>query len=159
MENNEQNVLDEPVIKLVPASFMKRLANFLIDIIIFSFILSTIMILAKPVYPLYDKIMNQQPISLTEQLLMRFFYGLYLSIMEAALKGKSIGKYLTGTRAVTAAGLPIHSQTAFVRGLVRIIPFEEFSAITFNFSPPYPFHDRFSGSIVIDEAASILPKS
>jgi len=162
-DNNEQEILEEPVIKLVPAGYGKRIANYLIDVIVFSVLVSFLMLVLVPVYPLATKIMNKQPLDLADQLVISFVYGLYMSVLEALLKGKSLGKYITGTRVVAFTGQPIHPQTAFVRGLVRIIPFEQISAIAFAFEPlsllpPYPWHDRWSGSIVIDEAKSVLPK-
>jgi len=149
----------EPLIKLVPANIGKRLANYIIDIVIFSFFISFLLILASPIYPLADRLMAKQPIGLGDQLMVSFVYGLYMSVMEAILKGKSIGKYITGTRVVTEKGLPISAQTAFVRGLVRIIPFEQLSAISLSLSNPYPWHDRWSGSVVVDEASSALPRN
>jgi uncharacterized RDD family membrane protein YckC len=140
LENNEPHILEEPVINLVPANHLKRLANYLSDVIIFSILLSFLVAFADPVYPLMHKIMAKQPISLMDQLMISFVYGLYMSCMEAILKGKTIGKYITGTRAVTENGFPINAQMAFIRGLVRIIPFEQFSAISF---PPRLWHDRW----------------
>ena len=159
LENTDLQTPGEPLIKLVPASIGKRLANYLIDIILFSFFISFLLIIAAPVYPLADKLMAKQPIGLSDQLMVSFVYGLYMSVMEAILKGKSIGKYITGTRAVTEKGLPISAQTAFVRGLVRIIPFEQLSAISLSLTTSYPWHDRWSGSVVVDEASSALPKT
>lgn len=162
MENTEQNLLEEPAAKLVPASILKRLANYLVDIVIFSFFVSFLLILAGPVYPLADKLMAKQPISFIDQLMISFIYGLYMSVSEALLKGKSIGKFLTGTRAVDETGQPVNSQTAFIRGLLRIIPFEQISAINIVLNPlgllpPYPWHDRWSKSFVVDEGKSMIP--
>lgn len=159
MENTDLQTPGEPLLKLVPASIGKRLANYLIDATIFYFFLLFLLIMAAPVYPLVDAIRAKQPIGLSDQLLVSFVYGLYMSVMEAILKGKSIGKYITGTRAVTQQGLPISSQTAFFRGLVRIIPLEQLSAISLSLTKPYPWHDRWSGSVVVDEASSALPKT
>lgn len=159
MENTEYNLPEEQTARLVPASTLKRLANYLIDIVIFSFFVSFLLILVGPAYPLADKIMAKQPISFLDQLMMSFVYGLYMSVSEALLKGKSIGKFITGTRAVDEAGHAINSQTAFIRGLVRIIPFEQISAISLNFTTAYPWHDRWSKSIVVDEGKSLLPKN
>ena len=165
MENTSLQTPEEPVVKLVPANFGKRLTNYLVDFIIFCILVSFLLVVLAPVYPLANKLMNKQPIGFMDQLMVSFLYGLYMSAMEALLKGKTIGKFITGTRAVTAEGLAIRSQTAFVRGLIRMIPFpfEHISAISFEFDPyalrpPYPWHDRWSGSIVIDEAKSLLPK-
>jgi len=162
----EEQTTAEPVIRLVPASYGKRIANYTIDFLLFCIIASFMLLILAPVYPLAQKIINKQPIALADQLLISFFYGLYMSVMESVLKGKTIGKFITGTRAVKHNGFAVNGQTAFVRGLIRMIPFpfEQISAFTFSFEPlkllpPYPWHDRWSGSIVIDEARSLLPKS
>ena len=132
---------------LVPAGISKRFANYVTDIIIFWFLASFFIAFFYPGF--IDSVANQQDICLSTHLLIRFFYGLYISFCEAVLKGKTVGKLLTETRAVYSNnGSFINTQTAFVRGLCRIIPFEELSAIGF---PPYPWHDRWSGTIVIDE--------
>ena len=156
MENTDQQIREEPVIQLVPANLGKRLTNYLIDVIVFSFLVSFLLVLVAPAYPLASKLTNKQPIGLMDQLMVSFLYGLYMSVMEAVLKGKTIGKYITGTRAVSKNGLSINAQTAFVRGLIRLIPFEQLSAISF---PPYPWHDRWSKSIVVDETKSLIPKT
>ena len=155
MENTDLQIGDEPVINLVPANLGKRFVNYFIDVIIFSFLISFVLMLVAPVYPLATKLMNRQPIGFMDQLMVSFLYGLYMSVMEAVLKGKTIGKYITGTRAVSKNGSLIHSQTAFARGLIRLIPFEQLSAISF---PPNPWHDRWSGSVVVDEEKSLLQK-
>ena len=165
MENTYLRVIEAPVVKLVRASYGKRFANYAIDFLLFCIIVSFLLILVAPVYPLANKIMLKQPIGFAEQLLISFLYGLYMSVMEALLKGKSVGKFITGNRAVSESCLPLSAQTAFVRGLIRVIPFpfEQASAFSFSFEPfalrpPYPWHDRWSQSIVIDESASLLPK-
>jgi uncharacterized RDD family membrane protein YckC len=165
LENKDLNTTEEPIAQLVPASYAKRMANYVIDYFLFGFIAFFVLIQIAPLYPLLDKIKKQQPIGLEESLLLQFFYGLFMSVTESVLKGKSVGKYITGTRAVEETGLPLASKTAFVRGLIRIIPFpfDQVSAFMFAFDPfrllpPYPWHDRWSKSIVVDEAKSLLPK-
>ena len=164
MENTEHNLLEEPAIKLVPASVAKRLLNYFIDVFVFSFLVSFLLMAVAPVYPLMNKIMQKQPLDLSDQFAIWFVYGLFMSIMESLLKGKTIGKYITGTRAVDENGFPVNSQTAFLRGIIRFIPFEQISAINIGFNPfgllpPYPWHDRWSNSVVIDEGKSLLPKN
>ena len=156
---------EKPVIQLVQAGYGKRFINYCVDFLVFSIVASFVLLALKPVYPLADKIINRQPIGFAEQLMMTFFYGLYMSLMETVLGGKSIGKFITGTRAVTLSGQPVTGQQAFLRGLIRMIPFpfEQVSALTFSVQPttllpPYPWHDRWSSTLVIDESKSVLPK-
>ena len=100
MENTTTDIIEEPLIQLVPASYGKRFTNYMIDFLLFCILASVLLMLAAPVYPLANKIIAKQPINLSEQLLITFFYGLYMALMEALLKGKTIGKFITGTRAV-----------------------------------------------------------
>ena len=74
-----------------------------------------------------------------------------MSIVETLLKGKSIGKFITGTRAVNFDGSRISSGTAFTRGFSRAVPFCAFSAFG---TPCNPWQDRWSDTMVIDEKKS-----
>ncbi len=151
----ENNLLEEEPVKLVPANIFKRLANYLFDILVFSFALGFVLSIVASYHPaLRARIIAQQPFSFIEQFSIFFIYGLFLSVCEAAFKGKSPGKFLTRTRAVYLTGKQINSQTAFLRGLIRIVPFEAFSAIITR-----PWHDRWSSTVVVDEDRSILPKN
>ena len=61
---------------------------------------------------------------------------------------------MNGTRAVNEDGTRITFKTALLRSLSRLVPFEAFSALGAN--PPYPWHDRWTGTYVIDETQSRL---
>jgi len=157
LENNDQHILDESLNRLVPASWIKRLANYAIDVIIFSILLNILLVALAPVFPMAARWLQHKPgtggllanqFTFSDQLLISFIYGLYMSLLEAILRGKSIGKLITRTRAVNMNGQGIGSQAAFVRGLIRIIPFEQLSAIS---NPCRPWHDRWSATIVVDE--------
>ncbi|HTL07814.1 MAG TPA: RDD family protein [Chitinophagaceae bacterium] len=165
MEYNGNPLDEKPTAQLVQAGYGKRFINYCVDFLLFCMLASFMLLLLRPVYPLADKIMSRQPISFPEQMMMTFFYGLYISLMETVLKGKSVGKFITGTRAVGINGLPVNGQLAFLRGLIRMIPFpfEQVSALSFSVQPttllpPYPWHDRWSRTLVIDESKSVLPK-
>ncbi len=140
----------------VPAGWAKRLANYVIDIIVFSTLLSILLMVIAPVFPPAAKWLQGKPgsfglnnqITLIDQLMISCLYGFYMSVLEAILKGKSIGKLITRTRVVEQNGLPVTTQAAFIRGLVRIIPFEQLSAISFSCRP---WHDRWSGTIVVED--------
>ncbi|HLZ89553.1 MAG TPA: RDD family protein [Puia sp.] len=64
------------------------------------------------------------------------------------------GKFITRTRAVNADGTRIAIQTALLCSLCRLIPFNAFSALG---DPSYPWHDRLSRTLVIDEKVTQLP--
>jgi uncharacterized RDD family membrane protein YckC len=71
-----------------------------------------------------------------------------MSLIEAMFRGKSIGKLITGTKAVNEDGSDISFAKAFERGLARMVPFEAFSALG---EPSYPWHDKWTKTFVIDE--------
>lgn len=97
-----------------------------------------------------DKIM----IYLVSYLLACIFHVIWYTIFEAATGGKTIGKLITRTRAVTANGARMELRTALIRSLCRLIPFEAFSAFG---KPSYPWHDRLSKTLVVDETRTQLP--
>ena len=81
-------------------------------------------------------------------LLTMVMYAVYMGAMEAIFKGKTLGKLLTKTRAVNLDGSILSTRTAFLRGFTRTIPFAAFSALG---SPCYPWWDRWTGTVVMDE--------
>ena len=87
------------------------------------------------------------------QLFFFVLYTSYMFLLETIFKGKSIGKFVTGTRAVNEDGSFISTRTALLRSLSRIVPFEPFSALG---NPARPWHDRWTHTYVIDEKKSVL---
>lgn len=154
MENNNQtqsppeNLLDDFEVSLVQASTSLRFVNLLVDAIAFYAFLfgiayidsSLAVIVAIPFMP-------------------TLIFGLFSSMVEAIFKGKSLGKLITGTRAVQKDGSPITPSIAFIRGFSRLVPFEAFSAL--GASPPNPWHDKWSHTYVVNEEESrgIMEKS
>lgn len=68
----------------------------------------------------------------------------YYTLMEGST-GKTVGKYVTGTRALTDDGEPLDMGKAFVRSLCRLIPFDAFS---FLFGAR-GWHDSISKTMVV----------
>lgn len=159
MENTTANTGNDSTVQLVPAGILMRFLNFIIDYFIFGFCFVSLLPVVAPYYPLLSKVMQRQPLDLFDEAVVLFSYGLFMSVQEAALRGKSIAKFLTGTRAVELSGLPVTGQTAFKRGLIRVLPFEFLSGVTLDFSAPFTIHDRWSRSLVIDEARSTVVKN
>ena len=164
MEPNEsgreqQDLFDSLTPKLVQASHGKRLMNYLVDLIAFDILFAIILVIAANSYaPLQDwmlKTVNAGKVTYTEQLLIIVTYGTFMFITETVLKGKSLGKFITGTRVVRRDGTPITVREAQLRGLFRMIPFHPLSALGM---PCYPWHDRWSKTLVIDEKASDYSK-
>jgi uncharacterized RDD family membrane protein YckC len=151
-----ENLLDDAGVDLVHASGGTRFSNLLIDGIIryllWRFLLAPltgVLIVAMGLY--YDTVA-----SLTlESYVFAIVYDIFfLTLQEAALGGKTIGKFITRTRAVNVDGTPINFRKALLRSVSRAVPFEAFSALG---SPCYPWHDRWTSTLVIDEKASRLP--
>lgn len=89
--------------------------------------------------------------SFFDRILSLVIYGLLMGIIEGIFKGKTLGKLITGTRAVQNDGSPLTFSKAMTRGLSRMVPFNAFSALG---SPCNPWHDRWTDTTVIDEKQS-----
>jgi uncharacterized RDD family membrane protein YckC len=146
--NPQEDLLTDLTIDLQQASAGKRFANYLIDLVIF-YVFAIIFFAVLIAKGVIDTGMN----SILDRLITLICYGIFMGIVEAIFKGKSLGKLITGTLAVNEDGSPISAQTAFMRGLSRSVPFEAFSAFG-----GYPWHDRWTRTYVIDENRSVLPK-
>lgn len=149
----EQNLLSfEP--HLVRADTGKRLANYIIDIIAFYavfFVVGIIIALSSP--GVLNSISDDAGGSLLDRLLSLILYAFFMSAIEAITKGRSLGKLITGTRAVNYDGTPISAGTAFARGFSRAVPFCVFSAFG---TPCDPWQDRWTNTMVIDNRKSTL---
>lgn len=90
---------------------------------------------------------------LNAQTLINGFFNLAISfsfytLMEYNLKGKTIGKMLTGTRAVMETNERMDLGTTMLRSIIRFVPFEAFSFLGQN---PSGWHDRWSKTKVIED--------
>lgn len=152
-----QDLFDDIQYRLVQASIGKRFINYFIDAIIFGLLTFIALIIFGTINPeaLESFIKaNETGFSFSQQLLIQVIYGTYMFIVEALFKGKSLGKLVTGTRAVRRDGTTILLRDAQLRGLCRMVPFNAFSALG---SPSYPWHDRWTKTFVIDEKLSRYP--
>lgn len=156
METNEQHLFADPEYQIVQASGGKRFANYIIDLIVFYALLFLAGIVIALINPVVIDSINEDDIgfNLLDRLMTLVLYGLYMFIIEAVFKGKSLGKLITGTRAVNEDGSNISAVSALLRGLSRAVPFNAFSALG---SPAYPGHDKWTKTYVIDEKQSNRP--
>ncbi len=138
---------------LVRASSGQRIANYLIDVVIFYVLAILVGIIIAIVSPssVENLTSDASGFRLVDRLLSILFYALYMGIMEGAFKGYSIGKLITGTRAVNLDGSAITVLTAFARGFSRAVPFCVFSALG---TPCNPWQDRWTDTLVIDKKSS-----
>jgi uncharacterized RDD family membrane protein YckC len=142
--------VNEP--RLVPASHGKRLANYFIDQIgCVLFLVIVILALRAIGGPTSDRMRETLSAPFTGNLLVTFLYSFLMSVQESVLRGKSLGKLITRTRAIQEDGNPMTTEKAFLRNLIRLVPFNPLSALG---NPARPWHDRWSHTIVIDEDAA-----
>lgn len=132
------------------ASAGKRLANYIIDFIVFYLLVIVFAIILAVTSPstFNSWTSDIDRMGLVDRVLTLFFYALYMSMVEALLKGKSVGKFLTRTRAINLDGTPITASTAFARGFSRAVPFCAFSALG---GVCNPWQDRWTNTMVINE--------
>jgi len=154
------DLFDDMQYRLVQASMGKRFLNYIIDALVFAILLFIVLIILASADPkALEAIVKKNEtgdFTLIEQLLIQVIYGTYMFIMEALFKGKTVGKMITGTRAVKQDGSPIVLRDAQLRGLCRMVPFNAFSALG---NPSYPWHDRWTKTYVIDEKLSRYPRT
>ena len=156
METNQQHVFADPEYQIVQASGGKRFANYLIDLIVFyllAFMAGIVIgILSPDTINSIDE--ENSEFNIVTNLAFISIFVLYMFGTEAIFKGKTLGKLITGTRAVNEDGSNISTKTALLRGLSRVVPFEAFSALG---SPSHPWHDKWTNTYVIDERKSNRP--
>ena len=134
----------------VRAETGKRFANYIIDIIVFYLVIfagSFLLALLAPTM-LDNLTTNGGGFGLIDRIFDIGMYGVYMGIIETLFKGRSVGKFITGTRAVNLDGTKISGSTAFARGFSRAVPFCPLSALG---SPCSPWQDSWTNTMVIDE--------
>ncbi len=152
MEETQQHLLGDIITEtdLVQAGTGKRFANFLIDYLIFLALVFCIGIIWAIVSPETVRALsagNNTAFSIIDRIISLILYGFFMSVIEAITKGRSVGKFITNTKAVNEDGSNITTSTAFKRGFSRVVPFEVLSAFG---SPSYPWHDKWNQTYVID---------
>jgi uncharacterized RDD family membrane protein YckC len=134
----------------VRASTGKRLGNYLIDLVVFYFLvllLSFVLAMLSPTA--MENLFNEDSgSSFILNISFLVLYALYMGAIEAVLKGKSIGKLLTKSRAVNLDGSQISSSKAFARGFSRAVPFCVFSAFG---NPSNPWQDRWTDTMKVKD--------
>jgi len=149
----EQESLFEDFIKYTPATNGQRFLNWLIDNLFMRFVLSYVTGTAVgyfignfftdyATHIIYDK--NAWDLLLLGYIIGIFNYLIYYTICEKAFRGYTLGKLLTGTRAVRESGEELTIRDAFMRTVCRIVPFEVFSGFDYK-----PWHDRWTNTTVI----------
>lgn len=137
---SQENFKKDDDTNFVIASTGQRLANFFLDIIfvyIFSFLLGIFLVIVE-----MELILE----TYSEFWLGVLIYFTYYVNLEVFLNGRTIAKFITGTKAVNKDGSKLTIGRAFGRTICRNIPFEAFS---FFGNRPIGWHDKLPGTIVI----------
>lgn len=136
------------------ASTEQRLINYAIDSVFYFVFMILFLIVIRYLSKLEGlSFLSGLLISDHPNVLNRFLFGLsttilYYSILEYLLKGKTIGKFITNTRAVTTENQILDLKSVLLRSMCRRIPFDSFS---FLGDVPRGWHDRISKTKVVFE--------
>ena len=140
-------------IKDTPATTGQRFLNFLIDNLLMRFGLSyftgTIVgFFMGSLFPEFTFNLingdNQIGLLFLAYIIALFNYLVYYTFCEKVFNGYTLGKLITGTKAVREDGGPLTFKDAFKRSLSRLVPFEALSAFG-----GYPWHDSWTKTKVI----------
>ena len=128
----------------------KRLANYLIDLVLFYVLLFVLGIVLALLSPTFAGILVNESsgIGLLDRFITLLLYAVYMSAFESLFHGKSLGKLITKTKAVNLDGSQITTAKAFERGFRRAVPFFVLSAFG---NPSNPWQDRWTNTMVINE--------
>lgn len=140
-------------IQLVPATTGQRFLNYLIDNLLLQYGLSlltgmavgTLLAVLSPDY-MFELSQSDDTWALLPfaYCVVIVNYVVYYTICEKAFKGYTLGKLITGTRAIREDGNELTFKNALLRSLSRLVPFEVFSAFG-----GYPWHDSWTKTRVI----------
>jgi len=128
-----------------------RFANFIIDYIIllvFMFILGASLVLFG-----MESSLAVLDVPIVGNLIGILIYFTFIFVQEAAFKGRSIGKFITGTQAVMLDGSEPTLNAIFIRSISRCVPFEAFS-----FFGTTGWHDAWSKTRVVNKKEFELNK-
>lgn len=138
------DILTDDIFLAEEASVGQRFVNYLIDYA--SFYLLLILISSVLAYTFGDSffVMLEEVPQLVDRLFSLVLFGFYMMFVEGIMQGRSIGKFVTRTRAVTIDGYTLNWKEAAKRGFTRMVPFDTLSALN-----GHPWHDRWTKTMVI----------
>jgi len=147
----QDDILSDSDIRLVEASTGQRFGNWIIDNLFMRFALSYAtgiligMILQAVAPEVLNGIVEGRRFDYYLVLILVGYlnYIVYYTICEKLFQGKTLGKLITGTKAIREDGQPLTFKDAILRSLVRIVPFEVFSGFG------VPWHDSWTRTTVV----------
>ncbi|MCJ8152196.1 RDD family protein [Chryseobacterium sp. SSA4.19] len=129
-----------------------RFANFVIDRIIFNLFFFAIGFLGVLIdkiigsYYLTNLILKASEINrFIDILVTSLLFSVYTFLMEYFTKGRTIGKYITGTKVITTDGQIPTLNEFFIRNISRAVPFDALS-----FLGETGWHDSWSDTRVVN---------
>ena len=135
-------------IELTLASKEIRFANYVIDRILSFALMYVIMIVVMYLNPEIIDTISENPNSEKgwDYLFGYSSFLIYYFFCELLLKGRTIGKLITGTRAITTNFEYLSAGDVAKRTLTRIVPFDAFSFIGRYANG---WHDKWTDTIVV----------
>jgi len=149
----QQSYLSDIEFNPVLASTGKRFLNYLIDLIaflVFWYLLLIVFISAGGTISSYPPYSGPD---LLFRVVILLFYAMFMFLCELIFNGRSVGKLITGTKAVNEDGTQMQPKTIFARSLSRAVPFDQLSALG---NPSHPWHDKWTKTYVIDVKKTTL---
>ena len=152
-DSSQQEHIFGDVIEYVPATTGQRFLNWLIDNLLMQYGLAylTGIIVGYGIAWLFpDYAMHLTLEESTADLFIIgyaiaiFNYLIYYTICEKAFRGYTLGKLISGTRAIRNDGAELTIKDALLRSLSRLVPFEVFSGFSYK-----PWHDLWTKTQVI----------
>ncbi len=155
LQPGETGLADElnDFIRYTPATTGQRFLNWLIDNLFMRFVMTEltgrlvgefiVRYFPEFAYQIADE-ENVWSILLLNYLFGFFNYLLYYTISEKAFRGYTIGKLITGTRAIRTDGHELSFKDAILRSLSRMVPFEVFTGFADR-----PWHDSWTKTTVV----------
>lgn len=135
------------------ASLGQRFLNFLIDNLVMRYGLSyltgsVVGVFLGYFFPEYASKIIYDRTSM-DFLLILYMVGIlnylvYYTFCEKVFKGRTLGKLVTGTKAIREDGSELSFKDAILRSLTRLVPFEVLSAFGYS-----PWHDIWTKTAVI----------
>lgn len=134
----------------VPASRGKRFANYLLDQIAIILMGGLTGILLGTLFPsVIDSWLFDDTNRFSDYIFGAVLAMIYYPLTEGLLAGKSLGKFITKTRAVQKDGTPVTMEDVIKRSASRIVPFEALSFL--GQEPVRGWHDKWTDTMVVDE--------
>ena len=153
-ETNTDIFNEEDIIQYADASTGQRFLNYLIDVILMQYglgwltgtLLVKFLLVVSPetAYSLFGGDESSIEIVLATYMISILNYLIYYTFCEKLFRGYTVGKLVTGTRAIREDGNELTFKNAILRSLSRMVPFEAFSAFGGS-----PWHDRWTHTRVI----------